>query len=68
MRALAAETHLRITRTNNVAVVSWAGAGLTLQQTNVISIGAWPDVPGPVTLSPYSVTNPASTMFFRLRN
>ena len=68
VRALAGETPLRIARTNNVVVVSWAGAGLTLQQTNAVSSGPWPDVPGPVTLSPYSVTNPADTIFFRLRN
>lgn len=68
VRALAAETPLRITQTNNVVVVSWAGAGLTLQQTNVVSPGPWPDVSGPANLSPYCVTNPADTMFFRLRN
>ena len=68
VRALAGETPLRIARANNVVVVSWAGAGLTLQQTNAVSSGPWPDVPGPVTLSPYSVTNPADTIFFRLRN
>ncbi len=68
VRALASETPLRITQTNNVVVVSWSGAGLTLQQTNVVSPGPWPDVSGPVNASPYCVTNPAGTLFFRLRN
>ncbi len=68
VRALASETSLRITQTNNVVVVSWSGVGLTLQQTNVVSPGLWPDVSGPGNASPYCVTNPAGTMFFRLRN
>jgi hypothetical protein len=68
VRALASETELHITRSNDVICVSWAGAGITLQQTNVISAGPWPDVPGPVTTSPYYATNPPGTTFFRLRN
>jgi hypothetical protein len=48
--------------------VTWPGAGLTLQQTNLLSPGAWPDVPGPVKTSPYCLTNPPATLFFRVRN
>lgn len=68
VRALASETTLRISQSNGVICVSWPGTGLTLQQTNVVSAGPWPDVPGPVTASPYCLTNPGSTTFFRLRN
>jgi hypothetical protein len=68
VRSLVSETPLHITRSNDVICVSWAGTGFTLQQTNVVSSGPWPDVPGPVTTSPYCTTNPSATLFFRLRN
>lgn len=68
VRALAGEMRLTITRTNEMVCVTWPGAGLTLQQTNLLSPGAWPDVPGPVKTSPYCLTNPPATLFFRLRN
>ncbi len=68
VRALASETPLRITRTNDVICISWAGPGFTLQQNNLVGAGTWTDVPGSVTSSPYCVTNPTATQFFRLRN
>lgn len=46
----------------------WNGEGFILQQsTNPTGPGSWSDVPGPVTRSPYAITNPG-TMFYRLRN
>jgi exopolysaccharide biosynthesis protein len=68
VRSLVSETPLHITRSNDVICVSWTGTGFTLQQTNVVSSGPWPDVPGPVTTSPYCTTNPSATTFFRLRD
>jgi hypothetical protein len=68
VRALASETPLRITHSNGVVCVSWNGAGFLLQQQIQLNAGSWGDVPGPVTTSPYCVTNPASTTFFRLRS
>ena len=68
-RALASETKLRIAHSNHVARVAWDGAYLTLQQSgNPASTNSWSDVPGPITTSPYSVTNPAGAIFYRLRN
>ena len=46
----------------------WNGEGFTLQQTSDLRTNAnWTDVPGPVTRSPYVVTNAAS-VYYRLRN
>lgn len=48
----------------------WNGTGCTLQQTAELSESgsSWTDVPGPVTRSPYAVTNSnAGTLFYRLR-
>jgi len=69
VRALAAETSLRITRSNRVAWLAWEGSYLTLQQsTNVAGGNAWFDVSPPVTSSPYSVTMTNRTVFYRLRD
>lgn len=48
----------------------WNGTGATLQQTADLSPAGsgWTDVPGPVTRSPYAVTNAnAGSLFYRLR-
>jgi hypothetical protein len=51
----------------NVATLFWNGEGFTLQQAaDVGGSEVWSDVPGPVTLSPYSVTT-TTTTFYRLR-
>jgi exopolysaccharide biosynthesis protein len=68
VRSLVTETPLHISQSNNVICVSWAGVGFTLQQTNVLGGANWPDLPGPVKTSPYCLTNPAASTFFRLRN
>ncbi len=63
------EASLKITSSNNVARVSWVGQGFTLQQTrDLMSAGSWTDVSGPVAASPYCVTNPTTTTFYRLRD
>ena len=48
--------------------LSWSGAGFTLQQADHLGPGPanWTDVPGPITVSPYSFTL-TNTAFFRLR-
>jgi hypothetical protein len=66
VRALVSEVPLRINHSNNIVCVSWDGLGFTLQRANTLT-GAWSDVPGPITSSPYCTTNPATTTFFRLR-
>src|SRR5207302_8275820 len=69
VRALASETKLHIDRSNEVATVSWDGLNFTLQQSgDLTSTNSWNDVAGPVKTSPYSVTNPPGTKFYRLRN
>jgi|YelNatPaOPRAMG01_1025707.scaffolds.fasta_scaffold08698_7 hypothetical protein len=46
----------------------WNEEGFTLQQSpDPAAPDSWSDVPGPVTRSPYTLTNPG-TMFYRLRN
>jgi hypothetical protein len=63
------EARLRIAYSNQVACVSWPGTGFTLQQAHELnSADSWSDVPGSVGISPYSVTNPAVTTFYRLRD
>jgi len=53
---------------NNVVTLFWNGAGFVLQESSDLGlVPSWTDVPGPVTVSPYSVTNGTST-FYRLRN
>jgi hypothetical protein len=53
---------------DNVVTLFWNGAGFVLQESSDIGLlPSWTDVPGPVTVSPYSVTNGTST-FYRLRN
>jgi hypothetical protein len=50
-------------------VLYWNGTGCTLQLTADLSPSGsgWTDVPGPVTRSPYVLTNDAGTLFYRLR-
>jgi len=51
----------------NLMTLFWNGEGFTLQQSpNLSSTSNWVDVPGPVTQSPFSQTNGATT-FYRLR-
>ena len=69
VRSLASETLLRIGRSNNVGSIAWDGRYLTLQRSgNPGDTNSWADVSGSITNSPYSVTNPAGALFFRLRN
>jgi hypothetical protein len=59
---------LNLIMEGNVTTLFWNGERFVLQQsTDVGSPGNWTDVPGPVTTSPYNVTNGTST-FYRLRN
>lgn len=52
---------------DRVATLYWNGAGLTLQQTSDLGPDArWEDVPGPITLGPFTTAGP-STRFYRLR-
>ena len=69
VRALVTETPLRVDFSNNVATVSWDGAGFTLQQASLLAgTNTWSDVAGPVKTSPYSITNAPANTFYRLRN
>jgi hypothetical protein len=68
VRALASETRLRIARTDDAVCLSWDGAFLTLQQAAPENPGAWTDVVGTVRSRPYCITNPAGSVFYRLRN
>jgi hypothetical protein len=69
VRALASETKLRIARSTNTVCLSWETQFLTLQRSaTVTASNTWEDVPGPVRTSPYCITNPAATTFYRLRN
>jgi hypothetical protein len=69
VRATAGETRLQISRTDTASCISWEGEFLTLQRASVLTgSNVWSDVPGPVKSSPYCVTNPLSTTFYRLRN
>lgn len=53
---------------DNLATLFWNGDGFTLQRsTDLNSSTNWSDVPGPVTGSPFTVTNEPS-FFYRLRN
>jgi hypothetical protein len=59
---------LHLLMEQNVVTLFWNGDRFVLQQsTDLDSPQNWTDVPGPVTTSPYSVTNGIST-FYRLRN
>lgn len=51
----------------DVVTLFWNGEGFVLQESADLGIPAnWSDVPGPVTTSPFSVTNSTST-YYRLR-
>jgi len=67
---LPARRRLGFDRSGSVATVSWDGAGFTLQQAtnNLGASNSWRDVIGPIKTSPYSVTSPAVTTLYRLRN
>jgi hypothetical protein len=56
-------------RSEDEETLYWNGVGYILQQTSRLGSPAtdWTDVPGPITRSPYPLTNPA-TGFYRLRN
>lgn len=69
VRANANEIGLRVARTDDAVCISWDGAFMTLQQASDLGgTNIWTDVPGPIQLSPYCVTNLSSSRFFRLRN
>ena len=58
-------------RSAAVVVIYWNGEGLTLQEASQLnaSPSSWTDVPGPVTSSPYLITNAPSepSRFYRVR-
>jgi hypothetical protein len=68
VRATAAETALNIVREGDRICITWPSEFLTLQQSASPSTAGWTDVPGPVKNSPYCLTNPPSSLFFRLRD
>ena len=69
VRALVFETKLSISLSGNVATIAWPGSGFTLQQAQLVGgSNSWSDVAGPIKTSPYSVTNPPASTFYRLRN
>ena len=69
VRSLVSETRLHVATSGNVTTISWDGKGFTLQKTQPLAVpNSWSDVPGPVKTSPFSVTNPATATFYRLRN
>ena len=69
VRALASETKLRVNSVNRAVCLWWEGSTLTLQQTSDVGkTNSWTDVPGPVKASPFCLTNPQETMFYRVRN
>jgi exopolysaccharide biosynthesis protein len=57
---------LSLTPTNRNLVVSWQQGGYSLQAANKVA-GPWTNVPGPVIISPFSVTNTGTNEFFRLK-
>ena len=58
---------LNILLDGNLATLFWNGEGFGLQQTvDLSSTNSWVDVSGPVSLSPITVTNTATTLY-RLR-
>ncbi len=60
-------TQLNVVSTNGAIILSWDGAGFTLQQAATPS-GPWADVPGSVpTSSPFLAPTTNSAGFFRLR-
>jgi hypothetical protein len=62
------EADLRISRSGDLVCLEWNGTNFTLQQASVLGHwSAWTDVPGPVNRSPYCLTNPPATRFYRLR-
>ena len=59
--------HLYLWLQDDVTTFFWNGEGFTLQQAATLSgPGNWTDLPGPVTQSPFTLTN-SSTRFYRLR-
>ena len=69
VRVLASETALRLSRSEDLLTMSWDGKGFTLQETRSLGCSnCWTDVPGHIMVSPYSVTNLATTTFYRLRD
>jgi exopolysaccharide biosynthesis protein len=69
VRASASETKLCISQGTNTACLSWDTQFLTLQRAATLTgSNIWEDVPGPIRTSPYCITNPAATTFYRLRN
>ena len=63
-----ANPELFIAAEGEESILYWNGQGFTLQQSSDFSAtNNWSDVSGPVTQSPFTVTN-AGTVFYRLRN
>ena len=58
---------LHILYSGNEATLYWNGSGFAVQSTtDLSSVQAWSDVPGPITISPVRIQN-ARTTFYRLR-
>ena len=56
---------LQISGSNSVFTLSWNTNGFTLQSTTDLTM-PWTNVPGPVVTSPFTLTNTATSQFFRL--
>lgn len=57
---------LAILSTNGTVTLSWNRGGFTLQQADAPT-GTWTDSPGPVVSSPYVLSMPSASRYFRLR-
>lgn len=68
VRPLVTEAQLSISRVGDAICLNWYGTNFTLQRASSLGPAAvWTDVPGPVQTSPYCLTNPSATQFYRLR-
>ena len=67
-RPLITSPRLYLQTEAGVTALYWNSDAFTLQQSSDLSSPAnWSNTPGPVTQSPFTVTNPVTT-FFRLKN
>jgi hypothetical protein len=57
---------LNVAPSTNAIILSWSGGGFILQEANAPT-GPWADVPGPVTIGPFTTNSTSAAQFFRLR-